>query len=150
MEHYKGLGDKTFERLGEQQFFWKPSEESNDIWILVKHISGNMLARFTDLFSTDGEAGRTRDLEFVNDQVTKDEVLKVWNTGWERMFSTLNSLAPGDLKREVSLKNKPIELADFLNQAILHYSYHVGQIVFIGKLAVGKDWEQLWGPKKNH
>lgn len=82
-EYYKTLGDRSFLQLSEDQIFWQFNEESNSIAIIVKHIAGNMLSRWTDFLTADGEKpGRKRDEEFVNTFSTKDEVLQYWEAGW--------------------------------------------------------------------
>lgn len=148
LQHYKSLGEKTFEQISEEHFFWKPTEASNSIWVLVKHLAGNMQARFTNFFTTDGEAGRQRDAEFVEEQVSREQLMAIWEKGWTQLFTTLDELTQADLTKEVSLKNKGLSVVDFINQAVFHYLYHVGQIVYIGKMAVNTDWVMLWGPKK--
>jgi len=151
LQHYKSLADRTFLQIkDDQHLFWKPAEESNSIWILVKHLHGNMLSRFTDMFTTDGEKDwRDRDEEFDENLATREELMRRWDEGWEKTFSLLSSLSEEDLKKEVYLKKKPLSVVDYINQAVFHYIYHVGQIVYIGKMAVNENWEMLWGPKKS-
>lgn len=148
--HYKSIADRSFQQLPEDKyFFWKPTQESNSIWVLVKHLHGNMLSRFTDVFTTDGEKEwRDRDDEFEENAGTKTELMRRWNEGWDKLFATLDNFTEQDLSKEVFLKNKPLSLLDFINQAVFHYLYHVGQIVYISKMVVDHDWKMLWGPKK--
>lgn len=153
LQHYKSLADKTFLQIKDDAaFFWHPSQDSNNIWILVKHLHGNMMSRYTDILTTDGEkTWRQRDEEFLDNTATREEIMQRWEEGWKIMFETLANLSTQDLHQEVLLKGKPISLFDQISQASFHYIYHVGQIIYIGKMAVNKEnesWEMLWGPKK--
>ena len=98
-EYYKTLGEKTFTQLEDEKLFWKYNEESNSIAIIVKHLWGNMLSRWTDFLTSDGEKEwRNRDGEFENDITSKTELIEKWNTGWECLFTALHSLTDDDLQ----------------------------------------------------
>ncbi len=143
-EYYKMLGDQTFAQLGDQQLFWQYNEESNNIATIVKHVSGNMLSRFTDFLSSDGEKPwRNRDDEFINDITTKEEVLERWNKGWSCLFSAINPLTDYDLKQEIFIRNQGHTVLEAINRQLAHYPYHIGQIVFIGKMLCGNQWKSL-------
>lgn len=146
--YYKQLGDKTFEQLAEADFFWQYNEESNNIAVIVKHLWGNMLSRWTDIFTTDGEKEwRNRDTEFENDLKDKTEVLAKWNAGWDRLFHTLDSLSEADLTRIIYIRNEGHTVAEAINRQLAHYPYHVGQIVFIGKMIQNEKWQSLSIPR---
>lgn len=147
--YYKQLGDKTFEQLREEeQFFWKFNEESNSIAVIVKHLCGNMLSRWTDIFTTDGEKEwRQRDTEFDNDLTSKETVLEKWEKGWNRLFETLNSLEEEDLEKIIYIRNEGHTVLEAINRQLAHYPYHVGQIVFIGKMMRNEDWNSLSIPR---
>jgi hypothetical protein len=143
-EYYKQLGEKAMEQLKEEQLFIVPSKESNSIAILVQHLSGNMLSRWTDLLTSDGEKEwRKRDEEFEEIVKTKAELLKVWNKGWDTLFATLKSLKPEDLSKIVYIRNQGHTVVDAINRQLAHYPYHVGQMVYIAKLLVQDDWKTL-------
>jgi hypothetical protein len=147
-ESYKTLGEKTFEQLSDAQLFWSYNEESNSIATLVKHISGNMLSRWTDFLTSDGEKSwRNRDSEFENDIKTRQELLDKWNKGWDCLFNALDSINEDDLQKTVYIRNEPHIVVDAINRQLAHYPYHVGQIVFIGKMLVGSKWNSLSIPK---
>lgn len=146
-EYYKMLGDKTIEQLPDDALFRQYNDDSNSIAIIVKHLSGNMLSRWTDFLTSDGEKEwRNRDSEFSDDITTRKEMLEVWNKGWDCLFSALKNLTPGDLDKIIYIRNQGQTAADAINRQLAHYSYHIGQIVYIGKMFAGK-WESLSIPK---
>jgi len=144
LEYYKLLGDKTFSCLTEEQLFFKSGAESNSIALLVKHITGNMLSRWTEFLSSDGEKEwRDRDAEFEMTFSAKDEVIAYWNKGWDCLLTTLKSLTNEDLKKTVYIRNQGHTVVAAINRQLAHYSYHIGQIVFIGKIIKGENWRSL-------
>jgi hypothetical protein len=149
-EYYKMLGDKTFSQLSDEQFFWQFNEESNSIAMIVKHLWGNMLSRWTDFLTTDGEKEwRNRDAEFDNAIQTKKTVLAQWEAGWQCLFDALNSLTDNDLERIIYIRNMGHTVMEAINRQLAHYPYHVGQIVFIGKMLVDNNWQSLSIPRGN-
>lgn len=146
-EYYKMLGEKTMEQVDEEKLFWQYNEESNSIATIVKHLSGNMLSRWTDFLTTDGEKEwRNRDAEFENDLTTKAEVLKKWNEGWEVFMQTLRSLTQDDLQKIIYIRNQGHTVMEAINRQLAHYPYHVGQMVFVGKMLADK-WNSLSIPR---
>ena len=149
-EYYKMLGEKTFAQLTDEQLFWQFNPESNSIGSIVKHLWGNMLSRWTDFLTSDGEKEwRMRDAEFENDITTRQELLDKWNAGWTCLFNALNSLTPEDLQKEIYIRNMGHTVTEAINRQLAHYPYHVGQIVFIGKMACDENWASLSIPKGN-
>ena len=147
-EQYKLLAEKAFEQTTDEKLFWQFNAESNSIAIIMKHLSGNMLSRFTDFLSTDGEKKwRKRDAEFENTLLTKDELLQQWNAGWQCLFQALNALSEQDLGKEIFIRNQSHSVMDAINRQLAHYSYHIGQIVFIAKLLNDNSWKSLSIPK---
>lgn len=146
-EYYKMLGDKTFSNIPDEMLFWQYNNESNSIAVIVKHLWGNMLSRWTDFLTTDGEKSwRKRDEEFENDIASKQEMLDKWNEGWECVFAALRSLGEEDLGRTVYIRNQGHTVTEAIFRQLAHYAYHVGQIVYIGKMASEK-WVSLSIPK---
>lgn len=146
-EYYKMLGEKTFEQLSDDKLFLQVNEDSNSIATIVKHLSGNMLSRWTDFLTSDGEKDwRNRDSEFENDISSHQEMLEVWNKGWDCLFSALNSLSGNDLEKIIYIRNQVHTILDAINRQLAHYAYHIGQIVYIGKMFAGK-WESLSIPR---
>jgi hypothetical protein len=147
-EYYKMLGEKTFEQIPEEKLFWQLNEESNSISMIVKHLNGNMLSRWTDFLTSDGEKEwRKRDEEFDNDIKTKIELLSKWNEGWECLFNAINGLTEKDLEKEIYIRNMGHSISEAINRQLAHYPYHIGQIVFIGKIIQNKNWNSLSIPK---
>ncbi|AIL45085.1 DUF1572 family protein [Elizabethkingia anophelis] len=146
--YYKALAEKTFAQLTEEQLFWQYNEESNSIAIIAKHLAGNMLSRWTDIFNTDGEKEwRNRDAEFENDFQSKVELIEFWNKGWNIFQTTLESLKDEDLKKVIYIRNQGHTVLEAINRQLAHYPYHVGQIVFIGKMICNQNWESLSIPR---
>jgi hypothetical protein len=146
-EFYKLLGDKTFAQIPDEALSWKYNEESNSIATIVKHLNGNMLSRFTDFLSSDGEkTWRNREQEFENDLKTRTEILTKWGEGWAVLLETLRNLQSEDLDQIVYIRNQGHTVVEAINRQLAHYSYHVGQIVFIGKM-IAPQWTSLSIPK---
>ncbi|QMW06820.1 DUF1572 family protein [Spirosoma foliorum] len=146
--YYKLLGEKTFDQVSENRLFWQFNRESNSIATIVNHLHGNMLSRWTNFLTTDGEKEwRNRDSEFENDLTTKQEVLNKWNAGWACLFETLDSLTQDDLQTEIYIRNQGHTVVEAINRQLAHYPYHVGQIVFIGKMICDTNWTSLSIPK---
>jgi len=147
-QYYKMLGEKTFDQIEEQKLFYKFNEESNSIAIIVQHLSGNMMSRWTDFLTADGEKEwRNRDAEFEENIKTKVELIAKWNKGWDCLFNALGSLHDEDLTKIIYIRNQGHTVMEAINRQLAHYPYHVGQIVFIGKMLAGKNWESLSIPK---
>ncbi len=149
-QHYKSIGEKTFDQLKDEDLFWQYNEESNSIAIIVKHIWGNMMSRWTDFLTSDGEKEwRKRDEEFETTIKTKEELMEKWNQGWECLFTALNSLREDDLNfKTIFIRNEGHSITEAINRQLAHYPYHIGQIVFIGKMA-SSNWKALTIPKGN-
>jgi hypothetical protein len=146
--YYKMLGEKAMEQLEPEQLFVSVNEDTNSIAVIVKHLSGNMLSRWTDFLTTDGEKEtRNRDGEFENDLLTKDQVLTAWNAGWKCFLRTLDSLQPEQLSEIIYIRNEGHTVIEAINRQLAHYPYHVGQIVFYAKLLKNSEWDSLSIPK---
>lgn len=148
LEIHRELGLKTIQRLNVSQLNWQPEGESNSIAMIVKHLHGNMLSRWTDFLTTDGEKpGRNRDLEFEETDITAEQLLQLWNEGWECMLTAIRSLQESDLDRTVFIRNEPHIVIDAINRQLAHVPYHIGQIIFLGKMILKDKWESLSIPK---
>lgn len=153
--YYKTLGEKAIEQLEPEQLFVSVNDDTNSIATIIKHLHGNMMSRWTDFLTTDGEKEwRNRDGEFISEasiplSVTekKQEVIKKWNEGWERLFNTLNSLKPEDLDKIIYIRNEGHTALEAINRQLAHYPYHVGQIVFYAKMLKKTEWNSLSIPK---
>src|SRR5690625_3685872 len=140
----KELGDKTLEQLTNEDIHWCLNNTSNNIAIIVKHLSGNMVSRWTDFLTTDGEKeNRNRDAEFVDDIKSKQQLLTIWDKGWQTLFTTLNELETEDLLKNVTIRGEKHTVVEAIERQLAHYAYHVGQIVFVGKLIKDEKWKTL-------
>jgi len=148
-EYYKQLGEKAILQLSDHSsLFWTPSEESNSIAVIVQHLAGNMLSRWTDFLSSDGEKEwRDRDQEFELYLADREAMLDLWEKGWACLFLALKPLKPEQAKQLVYIRNKGHTIEEALQRQLGHYAYHVGQIVFLSRIIVGKPWNSLSIPK---
>jgi hypothetical protein len=143
-EYYKSLGDKTFKQLTNEQILWQFNEESNSIAIIVKHIVGNMLSRWTNFLSEDGEkTWRNRDNEFEHPYQTKSEMITDWKKGWSCLFDALKPLNSNNFEQLVYIRNQGHTVTEAINRQLCHYSYHIGQLVFVAKMIKNDDWQTL-------
>lgn len=146
--YYKMLGEKTIEQLSDEQLVWQYNAESNSIAMIIHHLSGNMISRWTDIFNSDGEKSyRNREAEFEEITPGREELLKMWDTGWKCLLETLEQLTDDDLDRIIYIRNMGHTVAEAINRQLAHYPYHVGQIVFIGKMLCNEKWHSLSIPK---
>ena len=143
-DYYKSLGEKTIAQLTDEQLFLQLNEESNSVATIVKHLRGNMISRWTDFLTTDGEKEwRDRDAEFENDFADRAELLEKWNEGWACLYTAINALTEDDFTKKVLIRNEPHTVIDAINRQLAHYPYHIGQIVFIGKVFCNDKWTSL-------
>ncbi|WP_286967686.1 DUF1572 family protein [Flavobacterium sp. UBA4854] len=146
--YYKMLGEKAIDQLEPTQLFVSFNDDTNSIATIVKHISGNMLSRWTDFLTSDGEKEwRNRDEEFENDLQSKEEVLELWNKGWKCLENALQSLKPEQLSDIIYIRNEGHTVIEAINRQLAHYPYHVGQIVFYAKQLKNSSWNSLSIPK---
>ena len=146
--YYKMLGDKAIEQVPEEKLFWQYNPESNSIATIVKHLWGNMLSRWTEFLTSDGEKEwRNRDAEFDNDIKTREELMARWNEGWKCLFDAINPLTTADLEKEIYIRNMGHSVLEAINRQLAHYPYHIGQIVFIAKMVCNDKWNSLSIPK---
>jgi hypothetical protein len=144
----KELAERASAQVSDEEFFRTIDAESNSIAALLKHLGGNMLSRWTDFLTTDGEKpGRSRDAEFSVEGEDRAAVLALWEAGWERLLSAVGGLAPEDLLRTVTIRGEPHTVVAAVNRQLAHYSSHVGQIVFLAKHFKSGAWQTLSIPR---
>ncbi|WP_213583544.1 DUF1572 family protein [Paenibacillus sp. J2TS4] len=147
-EYYKALGEKAIDQVEAEQLFVTFNEDTNSIATLVKHLWGNMLSRWTDFLTTDGEkAWRDRDAEFENDIQTKEELMQKWNEGWDCLFNALHSIEPDQLSQIIYIRNEGHTVMEAINRQLAHYPYHIGQIIYAAKLLKKEEWNSLSVPR---
>jgi hypothetical protein len=142
--NYRDLGDKTFAQLKETDFHFTPNEANNNTAIIIQHMAGNMLSRWTNFLTTDGEKEwRNRDTEFEDQNLTKQQLIDLWEKGWNCFVDALQQLTAEDLLKTIHIRHEPILVVDAINRQLAHYPYHVGQIVYIGKIINDQNWQSL-------
>jgi hypothetical protein len=145
---YKALGDKAFLQLKDNEINQSQGDSSNSVGLIVKHLHGNMLSRWTNFLTSDGEKpDRHRDAEFEGKAMDRKEMLLLWEEGWNCLFATLDSLTGHDLNKTVHIRREPHTVMEAMLRQIAHYSYHVGQIVYLAKVFRSGDWKSLSIPK---
>ena len=146
---YKKLAEKAVEQVTDEELFVTIDEESNSIAVMMKHIAGNMLSRWTDFLTTDGEKpDRNRDMEFVIDPATtKNELMKYWQRAWQTVFGAVEPLQAADFERRVKIRGEEHTIVEAINRQLTHYAYHVGQIVFLAKHFRSTEWKSLSVPR---
>jgi hypothetical protein len=149
MRGHKHMAEAAISQLRDEDLFVTLDAEANSIAILVKHLAGNMLSRFTDFLTADGEKpDRFRDREFeLSSSTTRAEVMKWWEDGWARVFAAIDPLRPEDVMRTVTIRGEPHTVLQAINRQIAHYAQHVGQIVFLAKHFRSKEWKTLSIPR---
>ena len=146
--YYKSLGEKAIEQLTDAQVLIQPNEASNSIALIVHHLSGNMISRFTDFLTTDGEKPwRNRESEFVETYSDKKVMMEAWEKGWSCLFSALESLRPSDLGTLIFIRNEGQTVMEAIQRQLAHYPHHIGQILFQAKILKGNDFKSLSIPK---
>jgi Protein of unknown function (DUF1572) len=150
LSYYKELGDKTFEQLTEADFHFQPNMESNSIGIIIQHMAGNMLSRWTCFLSADGEKDwRNREVEFEEQNLTKQQLIAYWQKGWDCCLDTLRSLTDEDLLQTIFIRSEGLYAMDAINRQLAHYPYHVGQIIYLAKIIKNEKWQNLSIAKGN-
>jgi hypothetical protein len=146
---YKKLGERAFAQLNDEDFFRTIDEQSNSIAVIIKHLAGNMISRWTDFLTTDGEKPeRNRDMEFVMlPETTKDDMLAYWEQGWKCTFDAIEPLTDDDLLRTVTIRGQDHTVIQAITRQVAHYANHVGQIVYLAKHLKAGDWQSLSVPK---
>jgi hypothetical protein len=146
--YYKKLSERAMEQVADAQLSAVLDGEMNSIALIVKHMTGNMRSRWTDFLNSDGEKpDRKRDTEFENPPATRAALMKLWEEGWNCLFSALEPLSDADLDRTVEIRGEPHSVMQAINRQIAHYAYHCGQIVFLAKHLQSGQWKSLSVPR---
>lgn len=146
--YYKLLGEQALAQVPDEALGWQPNPACNSLATIVKHLWGNMLSRWTDFLTTDGEKlWREREAEFDNDLTTRAAVLEKWEAGWQCLFAALDGLTEADLGRLIYIRHQGHTVLEAINRQLAHYPHHVGQLVLLGKLICGESWRSLSIPR---
>jgi len=143
-KRYKSLLENAIEQVSEDDMFKQVDEQGNSIAVLVKHLAGNLRSRFTDFLTTDGEKEwRDRESEFDVGQMTKVDLMQTWSDSWNILTDSVFPLSPDDMSKTVTIRGVPFTVEEALARSLSHFSYHVGQIVYLARSLRGKDWKYL-------
>ena len=149
--YYKTIGEKAINQLEPEQLFISVNEDTNSIANIIKHLSGNMISRWTDFLTSDGEKEwRNRDSEFDDSHFhgnDKAELMEIWDNSWDCFFNTINSLQANDFDKIIYIRNEGQTVVDAINRQLAHYPYHIGQIVYYAKMLKKGEWDSLSIPK---
>ncbi len=147
---YKELAEKAISQVPEAAIGTRLDDDSNSIATLMQHIAGNLISRWTDFLTTDGEKpSRQRDAEFEDDPATSvAALLDQWERAWRILFASLDALGPADLGRTVTIRDEPHAVVQAVNRQLTHNAYHVGQIVLLARHYRKEDWRSLSIPRK--
>jgi uncharacterized protein DUF1572 len=146
--YYKKLGERAMAQVPDDQLFYTQDEDSNSIAIIVKHLAGNMLSRWTNFLTADGEKpNRNRDSEFEDPPRDREELMRAWEEGWTCLLKTVEALNDSDLNRRILIRGEAHSVMQAINRQLCHYAYHLGQIVFAAKQRRAGGWTSLSVPR---
>jgi hypothetical protein len=148
LKYYKELGEKTFDQLTDTDFHFQSNPETNSIAIIIQHMSGNMLSRWTNFLVEDGEKEwRQRDDEFEIHKYNKQQLLVLWQKGWDCFLNALQVLNENDLLKIIQIRKEALTVVDAINRQLAHYCYHIGQVIHIAKIIKDNQWQNLSIPR---
>lgn len=144
----KAWADKAIAQLPDDKLHVALDANTNPIAVIVKHVAGNLLSRWTGFLTTDGEKPwRNRDDEFVDTFARRADLLEHWERGWRTLFETLGALTADDLLRTVTIRGEPHSVPLAIQRSLAHCAYHVGQIMLIARILAGDQWETITIPR---
>ncbi|MBN2559934.1 MAG: DUF1572 family protein [Phycisphaerae bacterium] len=144
----KKMADAAIGQLADNQLHQPLDENANEIAVIMKHMAGNMISRWTDLLTSDGEKPwRDRDSEFIDDISSRDELMVRWEHGWECLFAALAALGPGDLMKRTMIRGHPHTVIEAIHREMDHHGYHLGQVVQLARFLAKDAWTTLTVPR---
>ena len=145
---YRTLGEKALAQVPDDRLTWEPAPGVNSLAVIVQHLAGNMLSRWTDFLTSDGEKDwRDRDREFEDILERRDEIMTRWAEGWNCLLSTLHTLSDADLQRTILIRAEPHTVEQAIVRQLAHYAYHIGQMVYVARIIRGEAWQSLSIPR---
>jgi hypothetical protein len=146
--NYKKMAERAIDQISDEEFFRVIDAEANSIAVIVKHIAGNQISRWTGFLTSDGEKpDRFRDTEFELIDDTRDSLMQFWETGWQTLFDAIEPLTDDDFSLTVTIRGEPHTVVEAINRQLTHYAYHIGQIVLLAKHYRSRDWKTLSVPR---
>jgi hypothetical protein len=147
-KQYREMGEKAMAQVSDEELNRIVGDDGNSIAVIARHVGGNLVSRFTDFLTTDGEKPwRDRDSEFVEGPFSRDDVIKLWNAGFDVVAREVGALSDEDFSRSVVIRTQPMTVQDALCRSLAHTASHVGQIVLVAKMFKGKEWQTLSIPR---
>ena len=144
----KGWADKAIGQLPDEKLHIALDANTNCIAVIMKHVAGNLLSRWTDFLTTDGEKPwRNRDDEFVDSFANRSDLLDFWAKGWNRLFDTLGSLTPSDIGKTILIRGEPHSVPLAIHRSLAHCGYHIGQIILIARILAEDNWQTITIPR---
>jgi len=144
----KALAERAVAQVADDDLHVALDENTNSIAVIMQHIAGNLLSRWTDFLTSDGEKPwRGRDGEFVDDGKSRDALFERWEKGWARLFETTAGLTEADLAKTITIRGHKQTVLSAVERAIAHFGYHIGQIVILARHLAGDAWETLSIPR---
>lgn len=145
---YRATAEKAMAQVSDDALNRVVSADGNSIATLVRHISGNMVSRFTDFLASDGEKEwRDRDGEFESGPFSREEVTDAWKRGWEVLEREVGRLRDEDLARTVTIRGQAMTVHEALVRNVTHVAMHIGQIILLARVSAGTDWNTLSIPR---
>ena len=146
-QEQKQLAENALSQVTDEDLHRTLAPDTLSLAVIVQHMSNNMLSRWTDFLTTDGEKpDRNRDAEFEDQQLSREELMATWDARWQLLDDVLASLTPEDLGKTVFIRGEEKTVIWAIEKQVSHYSYHVGQIVFLSKVFAGENWNVLTIP----
>jgi hypothetical protein len=146
--YYKGLAERAMAQISDEQLYAVLDPESNSIALIAKHMAGNLRSRWTNFLTEDGEKpSRDRDSEFTDPPQTRDQLMQIWEDGWQALFAALDPLSADDLTRKITIRGEAHSVMQAINRQLGHYAYHCGQIVLLAKHCRQDNWQTLSVPR---
>jgi hypothetical protein len=146
--NYKKLAERAIEQVSDNEFFTAIDAEANSIAVVVKHIAGNSISRWSDFLIADGEkSDRDRDAEFEIRNESREKLTEFWERGWKALFDNLEPLTIDDFSRTITIRGQKHTIVEAINRQMTHYAYHIGQIVLLAKHFRSAEWKTLSVPK---
>jgi hypothetical protein len=146
--NYKKMAERAMEQVSDKEFFAAIDEEANSIAVIVKHLAGNLVSRWSDFLTTDGEKPtRDRDAEFEIRDDSREALMEFWEQGWKTLFDNIEPLTVEDFSKTVTIRGQAHTIVEALNRQLSHYAYHIGQIVLLAKHFRSAEWKTLSIPK---
>jgi hypothetical protein len=144
----KGWADKAISQLSDDKLHIALDANTNSIAVIMKHVAGNLLSRWTDFLTTDGEKSwRNRDDEFVDTFENRDKLISYWESGWQTLFDSLSVLSGEDLGKNVTIRGELHSVPLAMQRSLAHTTYHIGQIILISRILAGDNWTTITIPR---